>query len=149
MFDKLNLRLPATARLRPFVADFVRAGEESHMGERAQYDSHYDSMTDLRVIGLDAMFHHRMRRQKTVSTGAHKLSILETGAKGYSDICAIIDAVMDGPQNPLEVMRLDLAADLPGVPVSYPSCERGTSHQPRFEITSKVDARFASRHCPW
>ena len=45
--------------------------------------------------------------------------LLDTGAKSYSDLCAQIGAVVDRSSDDLGIMRIDLCADLPGVPVSW------------------------------
>jgi hypothetical protein len=45
--------------------------------------------------------------------------MLDTGKKPYSTLVAQVDAIIDGPSDDLGIMRLDLCADIPGVPVSW------------------------------
>ena len=77
---------------------------------------HYAGIGDLRPFGIDGLLHYHYKRG---NRGNHKLEMLNTGTKPYSALAALVDAVIDGPSDPLEVMRVDLCADVPGVPVSW------------------------------
>lgn len=75
---------------------------------------HYQGSCDLRPFKLDAIAHINYRRSGPRN---HKLEILHSGEKSIADIAAIIEAVFDADPMSLRNMRLDFAADLPGVPV--------------------------------
>ncbi len=116
MIDKIELRLPSKVyfqrNIRTLLRNVSYASSESSM--RPSRD--YAGVGDLRPFGIDALLHYRCKRG---SHGNHKLELLETGSKPYSALCAQIEAVIDHPIDLLGMMRVDLCADLAGVPVSW------------------------------
>lgn len=76
----------------------------------------YLGVGDLRPCGIDGLLHYFCKKG---GQGNHKLEMLDTGKKPYSALVAQLEAVIDGPLDDLGIMRLDLCADIPGVPVSW------------------------------
>jgi hypothetical protein len=78
---------------------------------------HYQYSCDLReVFGIDAYLHLSFRRRGRKN---HKIEIIDSGEKSLSQIAEIIAGLFDVDPWRLEVMRIDLAADVEGVPVSW------------------------------
>jgi len=61
------------------------------------------------------MLHYGKRRGEQT----HKLELFETGKKTHSDLASLIECVVEGDSERLEVMRIDLCADIPDVSVSW------------------------------
>ncbi len=61
------------------------------------------------------MLHYHKRRDEHT----HKLELFETGKKTHSDLAALIEGVVDGDSRRWELMRIDLCADVPDVPVPW------------------------------
>jgi hypothetical protein len=76
----------------------------------------YVGIGDLRPLGIDGLLHYHCKQG---GKGNHKLELLNTGKKPYSELDAQIEAVIDGSSENLETMRVDLCADIFGVPVSW------------------------------
>jgi hypothetical protein len=49
----------------------------------------------------------------------HKVEIIDAGKKTLAEMAAIVRQVFDIDPRPLGLMRVDLAADAPGIPVSW------------------------------
>lgn len=109
MIDKIELRLPPWVDFTPGVSKQLRQHGIGRPG------LHYGTILDLRPIGLDAMLHNRKRR----GDPTHKLEIFETGKKTYSEIASLIEEVVQYDIERLELMRIDLCADVRDVPVSW------------------------------
>lgn len=75
---------------------------------------HYLAVGDLRPYGFDAIMHVEQRRY-----GTSKLELLDTGHKSLDQMCSTVGDLLDG--DPLEhrVSRIDLCADVPGIPVAW------------------------------
>lgn len=109
MIDKIELRLPPWVDFTKVVSDQIRSPGVLRRG------LHYSRVLDLRPHGLDALLHYSKRREPRT----HKLELIDTGDKPYSDLCALIGNVVEYDMNRLELMRLDLCADVPNIPVSW------------------------------
>ena len=119
MIDKLEVRLPSDVRFSSEVREFVGIGEFKKFGNRLGSSPHYQSVTDLRPIGVAAILHKGLRRPGTGYTGTHKLELLQVGPKSLTDWRRIIESVADVSPNDLRIMRLDTCADLIGTPVAW------------------------------
>ena len=114
MIDKSEVMIPFSASFRPgfqFIEKELRYASTSSAVVKSK---HYQGSCDLRPFKLDAIAHINYRRSGPRN---HKLEILHSGEKSIDDIAAIIEAVFDSDPMSLRNMRLDFAADLPGVPV--------------------------------
>jgi hypothetical protein len=109
MIDKIELRLPPSIDFTHLVRSLLRQRGRAHPG------LHYAGVLDLRSVGLPALLHYRKRRGEE----SHKLEFLETGKMPYSELCAVIESVVVADTSRLEIMRVDLCADIPNVPVSW------------------------------
>lgn len=87
---------------------------------RTRPSARYSWVTDLRPVGIDALLHFSLKREDCdPHEGEHKLELLDTGQKRYSDIARQIESTIEGPIFDLETMRIDLCADMTGVPIDW------------------------------
>jgi hypothetical protein len=120
MIDKLELRLPALSLFRPAVREFMLESRHFKNSSRTNGSGRYEWVTDTRPVGIDALLHFGLKRQENdPHEGEHKLESLDTGKKGYSVLVAQIEGTVEGAINDLEIMRIDLCADLHGIPVEW------------------------------
>lgn len=129
MFDKIELRVPQWSEFTPEVEPIVREVNYASPLSRVKRSMHYQGVADLRPLGIDAILHAYCRRTEPHN---HKLELLDTGKKSYSDLNEQIQSVFRTDTENLDIMRLDLCADVPGIPVLW--------FQPRVRIKYK---RFA------
>jgi hypothetical protein len=77
-------------------------------------------VTDIRPVGIDALLHYSLKRvEHDLHEGEHKLELLDTGKKGYSGLVAQIEGAVECAIDDLEFMRIDLCADMDGIPVEW------------------------------
>jgi hypothetical protein len=129
VIDKIELRVPQWAHFTPDVQSLVREIDYAGGLCRVKRSAHYQGVADLRSLGIDAILHAYCKRTEPHN---HKLELLDTGTKSYSELEEQIQAVFRIDSEQLGVMRLDLCADVPGIPVIW--------FQPRVRIKYK---RFA------
>ena len=115
MIDKLDLRIPQNAVLRPCIERIFSFDPFLPSAAHAKPAVHYEARTDLRTIGIDAIFHFRCKHGPKNS----KLEILDVGEKTFSEIVNTIDRVAKVSLDRLGIMRIDLTADVPGVTVPW------------------------------
>lgn len=77
---------------------------------------HYTAVADLRPYGYDAILHLHNKHGKAAD---HKLELLETGGKGFARLIYQIEEIFEVDAMRLDLMRLDLAVDVEGVPVTF------------------------------
>lgn len=120
MVDKLELRLPALTLFRPVVREFMLESRHFEHSSRTIGSGRYEWVTDTRPLGIDALLHFALKRQENdPHEGEHKLELLDTGKKGYSELVAQIESTVECAIDDLEIMRIDLCADMLGVPVEW------------------------------
>jgi hypothetical protein len=115
MFDKLDLRAPASALLRPEVSRYIR-GFKCDYSHRVTPNAYYGGKCDLRPLGLDVILFLNCKFQKGHN---HKLEILDTAKKCYSDFVFLAESVFDVNPDSLGTMRADLTADVSDVPLCW------------------------------
>jgi hypothetical protein len=116
MIDKVEVRIPRMAHFTREFREFypeIRNDPRLNPFRRSQ---HYESAGNLRKFGYDAILHMNCIRDRQ---GSHKLELLDTGRMGYAMMCHEIERVFDLDPRRLRLMRLDLAADVGGVPVAW------------------------------
>jgi hypothetical protein len=116
MIDKVELRVPYFTR---YTADFGRLYQELRNDRKGPFgpSRHYLSVADLREYGHPVILHtHNVHDKKG---GNFKLELIETGDKSYRDMEKEISRIFDTGAGSLRLMRVDLAADVPDVPVSW------------------------------
>jgi hypothetical protein len=116
VIDKVDLRIPASVHWGDGFR--LSCGMISYQGRsvpirRSQF---YQGVADLRSLGLDALLHARYQFGKKKD---HKLELLETGNKSLLEMAAIAGAVFEVEICKLPLIRIDLAADIPDIPVEY------------------------------
>jgi hypothetical protein len=120
MIDKLELRLPRVTVLRPLVREFIAESRHFKNSTRTMGSGRYEWVTDVRPVGIDALLHYSLKREENdPHEGEHKLELLDTGKKGYSDLAGQVEAVIECSADDLDIMRIDLCADMYGVPVEW------------------------------
>lgn len=118
--DKLDLRLPRVTTLRPSVAAFIKDSEDVEDSSRRQQSRYYSFVCDLRPIEIDARLHLGLKRAEDDDhANEGKLELIDAGTKGLSELRAVIESVVDCPPDDLGIMRIDLCADIVGVPVQW------------------------------
>jgi hypothetical protein len=115
MIDKVELRVQG---FTPYSPEFSRLYQEIRNDPRGPFrpSRHYIASGDLRKYGHPAILHTHSLHDKH---GNHKLELIETGKMTYVQMRQAIHGIFDVDTGPLELMRVDLAADVVGVPVSW------------------------------
>ena len=120
MIDKLELRLPRVTLFRPAVREFLAESRHFKKSSRTMGPGRYEWVTNLRPIGIDALLHYSLKREANdPHEGESKLELLDTGTKGFSDLVVQVDETVECPADDLDIMRIDLCADLHAVPVEW------------------------------
>lgn len=113
MIDKVETKISPRTDLRhdfgQLYADVARDPKY------ARESKDFLRVIDLRPFGHDAIFHSTCKHGKE---GHHKLELLETGKKTGEQMLHEQSFVVCDPR-PLQVTRVDLTADIPGVPVLW------------------------------
>jgi len=114
MIDKLEVRIPAKTE---YSADFQRIYSEVRRSKNDPFSPsrHYLAVGDLRPYGYDAILHAHCVH----GDGSHKLELIDTGQATLSEMLHEIERVFDVDGRRLEISRIDLAADIAGVPVAW------------------------------
>lgn len=126
MIDKLELRVVRSTPFRPAVHKLLREVNFATALSRVRPSRFYAAVADLRPLGIDAILH---ANYKMGDRHDHKLELLDTGKKSYSDLVAQVESAFEANPEHLEIMRIDLCADVPGTPVMW--------FQPRVRIKYK------------
>jgi hypothetical protein len=123
MIDKLEVRIPSAAHYtREFAELYSEVAFEdaarSMKGQRGRLrpSRYYHTVADLREFGHDVILHSCARLGKG---GDHKIELVNTGTMGFSRMVNEISKIFDIDPERLAIMRLDLAADVPEIPVSW------------------------------
>ncbi len=120
MIDKLECRLPRLTLFRPTVREFMLESRFFENSSRTMGSGRYAWVTNLGPVGIDALLHYGLKRpENDPHEGEHKLELLDTGTKTYSGLVGQIEGTIEGPVDDLELMRIDLCADLYEVPVEW------------------------------
>jgi hypothetical protein len=116
MIDKVDIRIPA--RL-PFEDEFSWIGEQLRRNGRVDRCSpslHYRAVVDLRTEGLSALLHAGLKHGPE---GNHKVEIIDAGELSYADMLRTVEAIFPIDVRPLKIIRIDLCADVRGIPVNW------------------------------
>jgi len=95
-----------------------RLGDELKRGRAGPFipNRHYKHIGDLRTaLGIDAI----LNLECCQGEHNHKIEIIDAGTKSFSELVAIPSRLFLIDPMQLEVMRIDLAGDIVGVPVSW------------------------------
>lgn len=116
MIDKVEVRIP---RRTEFSRDFAHLYEDISRDPDAKVfreSRYYLGVGDLRRFGHRAVLHHFCKLDKQ---GNHKLELLDSADLSYKDIQLEIMRIFNVDPGQLSLTRLDLAADVPGLPVRW------------------------------
>lgn len=97
------------------MAEFTRGIPYSTFSARVRPAVHYSGKADLRGLGIDAHLHLDCK----AGGGSHKLEIFDAGKKTYSEVTELIASLTDANPERWGVMRIDLTADVPDIPVEW------------------------------
>lgn len=115
MLDKVDIRIPELAALGPVLTEHVGQlkNDSAPLFRPSRF---YQQVSDLRErVGIDAVVHLSFR----YGCPTHKVEIIDAGEKTLSDMAEIVTKLFDVDPWSLSLMRLDLAADIEGVPVPW------------------------------
>ena len=116
MIDKLDVRVLCNT---PFTRSFTELYELLRRNpdkDPFRPSRHYTLCADLREYGHDVILHLGCRRGKH---GHNKLELIDTGTKSFAHLVHEIESIFECDAHRLKVMRVDLAADIVGIPVSW------------------------------
>jgi hypothetical protein len=120
VIDKLDIRLPRLTQFRPEPNEFMAETHHFENSTRTMGSGRYEWVSDFRPIGIDARLHYSLKRNEgQPHEGEHKLELVDTGVKAYSQLSALVEQIIEGPIDDLELMRIDLCADIYEVPVDW------------------------------
>jgi hypothetical protein len=115
VLDKLDLHVPDGVPPGPVLAPLFEQLRHGPV-ETFRPSRFYQFVGDLRKYhGIDAIvsLYYRFGRP------AHKVEIIDAGKKSLGEMAEIVTLLFDVDLSKLRVMRVDLAADLEGVPVKW------------------------------
>ena len=114
MVDKLDLRIPGQV---PFTPEFSRVYSSVSSDEkRWRKSNHYVRVASFEDCGYDMLLHMGCTVTKEP---IDKLEVLRAGDKTLPEMRALAGEVFETDPDPLGLMRVDLTADLEGVPVDF------------------------------
>lgn len=135
MIDKLDVRIPANAAPGPVL---VEPFEELKKGLPPPFraSKYYQCVCDLRAyFDIDAVVHLRLR----FGQPNHKVEIIDAGEKTVEEMAEIIMKLFEVDPSSLGLMRVDLAADLGGVPVRW---FQDHAYVNRKQFSSRIEKSF-------
>jgi len=114
MIDKLDIRVPGPANYTP---EFWELYAELRNDPKGPFHAsrHYLGVADLRSYGHDAILHTHCKFGK----GDHKVELIDTGIRSFDYLTAQVSRIFAVNPSSLELIRVDLATDVPGVSVPW------------------------------
>jgi len=114
MIDKLDIRVPGPI---PYTPEFSGLYAELRNDPKGPFRSSrlYLAVADLRRYGHDAIIHTHCKFGK----GDHKIELIDTGTRGFDYLLNEVGRVYQVNPMGLELIRVDLAADIPRVSVPW------------------------------
>jgi hypothetical protein len=114
MIDKFDLRIP---RLTPFAPGFSSEYAELRNDPKGPFreSQHYSAVASLQAYGRDVMLHTFCKH----GNGDHKLEVLDAGTKSWTELLQQVRQIFTINPSSLEIIRVDFAADVPGVTVPW------------------------------
>ncbi len=118
MIDKLEVRIPHHRSGPPFSPEFGRIFTQLLNDPKGpfQRSRYYELFANLQPYGYDAALHLWSKRGKVPT---HKLELLDTGTMPFSRMVNEVEQIFALNALRCEVTRVDCAADVPNVPVSW------------------------------
>jgi len=115
VIDKLDLRVP---KRTGFTAAFDRLYPQLRTMEKGPFraSKYYEFAGNLREFNHDVRLNLFCRMQKSAD---HKIELLDVGTKTLTEIIGEVSSIFDVDARSLRIMRVDLAVDVEGVPLSW------------------------------
>lgn len=105
---------------RSKVREFMLDSRHFENSSRTMKSGRYEWVTDLRPTGIDGLLHYSLKRKEGYPhAGEHKLELLDTGKRCYSALVDQLERTIEGEIDDLEIMRIDLCADIVGTPMEW------------------------------
>ena len=135
MIDKTDFRIPEFALPGP-VLEKSLAQLKREPVPIFRSSRFYQNVCDLRDhFGVDAVIHLSLRFGRP----NHKVEIIDAGEKTVEQIADILLSLFDVDPWSLELMRVDLAADVDDVPVSW---FQDHAYVNRKQYSSRIEKSF-------
>jgi len=132
VIDKLDLRVPEFASPGPILIGPLE-DLRRHPVPLFRPSKFYQYVCDLREpFEIDAVVHLYLRQGRP----NHKIEIIDAGDKTLQEIAGIISQLFEVDPWSLQVMRIDLAADVEGVSVSW---LKDHAYVNRKQFSSRID----------
>jgi hypothetical protein len=114
MIDKIEAMVERGTSFRGELDELRRASPWDPYFPALRPSKFYKAVADLRPFGFDAMLHIDQKRY-----GTHKVELIETGKKGMEEIESTLERIVDCDPGGCRLGRIDLAADVRDVPLSW------------------------------
>jgi hypothetical protein len=114
MIDKIEAMIERDTYFRKDVSELYRQVRSNPDFGGARRSKFYHAVADLRPLGFDAVLHMEQKRY-----GTHKVELLETGKKSMAELESTLGAIVDADPLSFRIGRIDLAADVRDVPLSW------------------------------
>jgi hypothetical protein len=114
VIDKLEVEIPHSAPYHPRFRRFLASLSDEQRAKLWQRGKRYSQRADLQPFGHDVTLHVSL-----MGSGNHKVELMDTGKHTFGSMIAEIESIYEIDAMPLRVMRVDLAADIHGVPVRW------------------------------
>jgi hypothetical protein len=114
MIDKIEAMIERGTYFRGELDGLRRASPWDTLSPALRPSKYYKAVADLRPFGFDAMLHIDQKRY-----GTHKVELFETGKKGMTELLSTIERIVDCDPGGCRLGRVDLAADVRDVPLSW------------------------------
>lgn len=143
MLDKCNVRIPAETPFAGAMKDIAIELKRGQVGpfHKNQYYTYSGHVGDL--LGIDAIVQLWCLNGKP----NHKVDIVGVGAKTFPQITSILSQLFEVDPLGLELMRVDLAADVHGIPVSWFRDHMHVRYKrfaERIEKSSETEVKFVA-----
>jgi hypothetical protein len=116
VLDKVENQIPYATSFQPDFRFVEKELRYAGFCSVVRPSRNYQGVIDLRPFDIDALLHLHYKRGGPRN---HKLELLRSGEKSLEQMRGIIVKVFDVDPDKLKTMRLDFAADMRGVPVTY------------------------------
>jgi hypothetical protein len=114
LIDKLDLRIPGAVPFTPQFSDVYAATSRDE--KRWRKSNHYVRVASFEDCGYEMLLHMGCTVTKEP---LHKLEILRAGDKTLPEMRELAGRVFATDPDELGIMRVDLTADIEGVPVDF------------------------------
>jgi hypothetical protein len=132
VLDKVDVRIPDFAQPGPAIAEALAQLKE-HPIPPFRPTRFYKYACDCREpFDVDAVVHLELRHGRPT----HKVEIVDAGKKSVAQMAEIVAKLFDVDPFGLGLMRVDLAADVEGVPVQW---FRDHAHVNRKQFSSRIE----------